>query len=247
MMLQTAQALVRWLMVAHVCRFMAQYGMAKELIDSGRLGKPLFFNAWRLSATPGWSAQNWMGNKAASGGTVMDLQIHEIDLALWLLGPAKNAVLTQRQSEKLRGSGFCHAVSTLQFESGAAAALEAGHLMPEGYEQNSGYRLVLEDGALEFGMTGQDAHMRLNENGKTSDLTYRYVAECAGSNPYLNEIRHFIACVETGEDFLVKAVEARDAVRTVLELSDITKNRSQRSYCSRTLLRKRRTGNTWET
>jgi UDP-N-acetylglucosamine 3-dehydrogenase len=199
-MLAAAAASGRRIMVAHVCRFMAQYAMAKETVESGRLGKPVFLNAWRNGATPGWSAQNWLGDRNASGGTVMDLQIHEIDLAQWLLGPVREAALTQRQTPKFEGSGFFHAVSALSFGSGAAAVLEAGHLM-------------------EFAQAGRDAGMRLFEEGKTTDLSPEYTARCAGNDPYRDEIRHFISCVESGGGFLVTPDDARRAVETALRLS----------------------------
>lgn len=217
-MLYAAEASGRRIMVAHVCRFMPQYRMAYDLIRSGRLGKPVFLTAWRNNSTPRWSAQNWLGSRNASGGTVMDLQIHDVDIAQWLLGPVRDAALLQRQGSLHEGSGFFHVVSNLSFEGGAAALLEAGHLMPEGYPSTNGYRLVLEHGTLEFGAVGDAASMRLYKPGKTTDLTAEYRAGCEGKDAYREELRHFMACLESGEGFAVTAEDARSAVATVLRL-----------------------------
>jgi UDP-N-acetylglucosamine 3-dehydrogenase len=219
-MLAAAKSTGRRIMVAHVCRFMAQYTMAKEIIGSRRLGKPVFLNAWRLNLTPGWSAQGWLGKREASGGTVMDLQIHDIDVAHWFLGSVRGAVLVQRQDAAHSGSGFFHAVSSLSFEGGAAAILEAGHLMPKGYPSTNGYRLVLEGGALEFGAVGGGASMRLYEDSHAADLTPLYRARSEGKDPYGEEIRHFTSCIESGEEFAVSAEDARSAVETVLKLQN---------------------------
>lgn len=218
-MLSAAQAAGRRIMVAHVCRFMEQNIIAKETIEGGLLGRPVFLTAWRDSPTPGWSAQNWLGNKNASGGTVMDLQIHEIDLAGWFFGPVTGAAMVQRQGADFAGSGFYHTVSSLSYACGAAAVLEAGHLMPEGYPFTNGYRLLFERGALEFSQVGRDTSLMLHENGKTTDLTPEYHSRSEGRDPFLEEIRHFVGCLESGREFAVTCEEARSAVETVLRLT----------------------------
>jgi UDP-N-acetylglucosamine 3-dehydrogenase len=218
-MMAAAKAAGRRIMVAHVCRFMEQNIIAKETIEGGLLGRPLFLTAWRDSPTPGWSAENWLRNKSASGGTVMDLQIHEIDLAGWFFGPVTGAVLVQRQGADFAGSGFFHSVSSLSYANGTAAALEAGHLMPEGYPFTNGYRLLFERGALEFSQVGRDSTLVLHESGKTTDLTEEYKARSEGRDPFKQEIMHFVECLETGREFTVTCEEARSAVETVLRLT----------------------------
>lgn len=217
-MLAQAEACGRRVMAAHVCRFMGQYIMAKETITGGNLGRPLFLNAWRNVATPQWSQSNWLGNKSASGGTVMDLQIHEIDLARWFLGPVRDAVLVQRQGSAQAGSGFFHTVSCLSFEDGAAAVVEAGHLMPLGYVPTNGYRLVLEGGTLEFTQRGNDPAMFLTENGKAADITDQFKARWSGRNAFRDEMEHFIGCLNTGVAFGITGEDARCAVDTVNQL-----------------------------
>jgi predicted dehydrogenase len=219
-MIAAAKASGRRIMVAHVCRFMPQYAIAKEIIVGGQLGKPVFLSAWHDNPTPHWSAQNWLGDRSASGGMAMDLQIHDIDLAQWFLGPARGVALVQRQGAVHESSRFFHVVSNLSFESGAAAVLEAGHLMPEGYPSTNGYRLVFEHDVLEFGAVGQEASMRLYENGKSTDLTGEIRARSEGEDAYRQEIRHFLNCLESGDRFAVTTMEARSAVETVLKLKE---------------------------
>lgn len=218
--LDAAKACGCRVMAAHVCRFMGRNIMAKNIIDEGTLGKPLAMNAWRNSPTPQWSESNWIGSPSASGGTVMDLQIHEIDLARWFLGPVRDAALILRQGTNYMGSGFFHAISHLSHENGAAAVLEAGHLMPDCYVFTNGYRLVFEGGALEFSLRGYEPAMYLYEKGKATDLTQQYKADWEGRNPYYDEMEHFIHCLNTGEEFRVTDEDARCAVETVIKLQN---------------------------
>ena len=55
------------------------------MIESGELGHPLAASATRLSAPPDWN--DWMRDEARSGGTVVDLAIHDFDILAALLGP----------------------------------------------------------------------------------------------------------------------------------------------------------------
>lgn len=219
-MLAAARAHGRRVMPGHLCRFMGQYRLAMEVADSGELGKPVFLTAWRICAAPRWSAGNWIGDARLSGGTVFDLQIHDIDIACRLLGKVEHSsLLTRRAGESGAASGFCHALSSLTFEGGAAALLEASHLLPQGYPSTNGFRLVLEGGAVEFGQTaGGAALLRLFRPGKAEDRTAECLSGNAGSNPLLDEIGHFVRCVETGEPFNVTAEEGRAAVQAALRL-----------------------------
>lgn len=213
-----AAVLGRRVMPGHVCRFMGQYVMVRELLDGGSLGKPLYLNAWRDCATPMWTDKNWLANPNASGGTIMDLQIHEIDLAQWLLGPAQHVAMARRQGGALAGSGFFHVVSNLSFAGGAAAVLEAGHLMPDSYPASSGYRLVCESGVLEFSLRGKDTAMHLYQKGVASDLTQQFRERFAARYAFFDEIEHFVDCLNTGNEFIVTAEDGRQAVKTALLL-----------------------------
>lgn len=216
--LAEARACGRRVMAGHVCRFMGQNVLAKEMLESGRLGRPLFLTAWRNVPTPKWSQGGWLGDKAKSGGTVMDLMIHDIDLVQWFFGPAREGTLTERQGGAMAGSGFFHAAASLAFENGAAASLEAGHLMPAAYVFTNGYRLVGEGGALEFFLRGYEPAMYLYETAGMADLTAEYKARWAGHNAYRDELAHFIGCVETGEPFRVGDGDALRAVGAVAML-----------------------------
>ena len=74
------------IMTAHVSRFKPQSRLLKKYIDSGELGKPVFFHAWRFSSNPEKRFDDWLLDSKRGGGSIFDFQIHDIDLALWYLG-----------------------------------------------------------------------------------------------------------------------------------------------------------------
>jgi predicted dehydrogenase len=207
------------LMVAHVCRFMYEYMFAKQVIDSNTLGKPLFYYASRNSATPNWSVNNWLSDKKQSGGTVMDLQIHDIDIANWLLGMPEDFSMLEVNSPALGTSNFGHIMSTIKYEGKKTAVLEAGHLMPQTYPFSTAYRLICESGVLEF-LKGACTSFTLYKQNETIDMTSEYNTKYANINPYQEEIAHFVDCIVNDKEFNITLQDARCAVYTVNKLSE---------------------------
>ena len=75
------------LMIAHQMRWQWLSLHAKQQVENGALGK--IYNAkagmWRKKAIPGWGS--WFTRKSESGGgPLIDIGVHVLDLALWLLG-----------------------------------------------------------------------------------------------------------------------------------------------------------------
>lgn len=205
------------IMVAHVCRFMHEYIFAKEIITGNVLGKPLFYYGCRNSSTPGWSVNNWLADKKFSGGTVMDLQIHDIDIANWLLGEPVDYRMAEVNNPALGTANFGHVVSIIKYINDKTAVLEAGHLMPDSYPFYTAYRLVCENGVIEFSK-GNSVNFNMYKGNERIDMSEEYNARYAGSDPYRDELNHFIDCLRSGRSFAVPTEDARKAVETVNKL-----------------------------
>lgn len=214
------------LMVAHVNRFKPEYVLAKSIIDSGELGKPVFFGAWRESLTPNWSWNNWLQDKKKSGGTILDLSIHDIDISNWFFGAPEHFYA---QESMIPGrEGPSHVVSNLTYPGGVSSVIEAGHLMPPIYPFTVGYRLVLEKGALEFALRENEGKtLKIFTENKITAISEGELKPMLGSNPYAEELNHFIDCLITGEEFRISVEEAKLAVETVRRLMD-SMDRGQR-------------------
>lgn len=218
-MIYAANKNKRRLMVAHVCRFMPEYVFAKSMVETGGLGKPLFYGAWRESATPNWSWNNWLHDRKLSGGTVMDLQIHDLDISNWLLGVPDR--FYAQEVMKPGKEGPSHVVSNLTYQNGSMATIEAGHLMPQAYPLTTGYRLVFERGVVECNAdkSGEKLIIVTSEEGvkyiKVSELP-----EIIENDAYAEELNHFADCILNNLDFKISVEEARLAVETVRRLME---------------------------
>ena len=135
-MLDAARAAGRRLMINFSYRFSAQSRALKAQVDAGFFGDFYFGRSvWhRRRGMPGFGG--WFGQKAlAGGGPLIDLGVHRLDLALWLMGyPRPTWVLGRcydpiaRAAAAASGKAFDVedlAAAFITFDNGASLVLEA--------------------------------------------------------------------------------------------------------------------------
>jgi predicted dehydrogenase len=187
-----AEASGRVLMVGHVLRFMPEIAELRRLIDSGELGRPLAASALRLSAPPDWN--DWMLDPAQSGGSLVDLAIHDFDVLGALLGPA-------RRVHARAAAGGAHIMALVEHEQGEGA-VEGSHAMPGSYPFTANLRVLCEGGVLEHQFVA-GAGDEVSDSDVTSVLgihprggeARRFSAP---GDPWQAEIEHFLDCVAAG-------------------------------------------------
>ncbi len=135
-MLEAATRAERRLMINFSFRFTAQSRALKAQVDAGVFGEFYFGRSvWhRRKGMPGFGG--WFGTKALSGGgPLIDLGVHRLDLALWLMGyPRPTWVMGStydpiaRQAAERAGKPFDVedlAAAFIRFDNGASLVLEA--------------------------------------------------------------------------------------------------------------------------
>jgi predicted dehydrogenase len=184
----------RLLMVGHVLRFVAEVAELRRVVDSGELGRPLAANAIRLSPPADWN--DWMIDPARSGGTLVDLAIHDFDVLAALLGPA-------RQVHARAVADGRHVNALVEHERGEGT-VAASHAMPSTYPFTAGLRVLCERGMLEHRFIA-GAGDEVADSDVVSVLAVhpsagepREFSE-PGDDPWKTEIERFLDCVERGE------------------------------------------------
>lgn len=208
-------------MAAHVCRFIAPYVYAKQTINSGRLGKPTLFSGKRYSQMPGWSHNDWINNRKISGGTIIDLSIHDVDIANWFLGVPKRVFATE---VVWVDQGPAHVLETLEYEGNRAAHVEASHLMPDGYGLDYEFYLVLEKGLISCRIGSEFQTIREMTEGVWKDIDIHDFVTY--EEPYTEEVYHFTECLRSGKSFRVPFEDAVTALKSVLLLQKSVEEKS---------------------
>ena len=188
--LEAAKKSDKLFMVAHVVRFMAPYMYLRNVIKSGELGKLLRLDMKRISAIPTWSWEDWMRQPEKSGGTPMDLMIHDLDYIQSVLGMPDSI------------SGIYHALR--EDNDFAVANLMYGDTIVSteatwfhtGIPFDASFLAVFENGFIKL------AGGQLYRNGEKIEVDQGTAANedlginVGNSDGYGSEIRYFMNCIK---------------------------------------------------
>jgi myo-inositol 2-dehydrogenase/D-chiro-inositol 1-dehydrogenase len=107
---------------AHVVRYFPAYRDAEQRVRAGEVGAVRSLHLTRQVASP---REGWFHDVEASGGVVLDLMVHDLDQALWLLGPVRGVA-----AERLDSDGDW-VRAQLEHVGGATSTVEARWGPPE--------------------------------------------------------------------------------------------------------------------
>lgn len=179
-MVSTAKAVGRQIMVHFNTRFHESSRWARQIVDSGVVG-PIYFGrtGWhRNRGIPGLGG--WFTTKAKSGGgPLIDLGVHRLDLALWLMDYPEPASVSGacyseigREIAARQGKTFDVedlAAGFIRFKNGASLVLEAS------WASNTGKR---EDGFTT--LMGTKGGLHLYNEAETYEFRARAYQEIGG-------------------------------------------------------------------
>jgi len=216
------------LMIDFSFRFTQQSWALKKEVDSGILGDVYYAHTrWlRRRGMPGFGG--WFGKKALSGGgPLIDLGVHRLDLALWLMGYPKpvwvmGSTYDHIASAKAKEQGKEFdvedlAVGMIKFENGASLTLQASWAGNIKQRELMETRLLGTKAGLVQHNVGEgyqfEAEIYLERDGRMYDMTlHPPVPECRGA------MYHFADCIlndkphtATGEEGLI-VMELLDAI-----------------------------------
>lgn len=192
-----AEASGRILMLEHTLLFWPEYAMLIETVKSGALGKPLSATAQRLATMPLWA--EWFGDASKSGGEVLDLHIHDLDLLNLLFGTP--ASICSRGHIGPSG-GYDQALSLIDYGDVKAFA-EGNALMPEGYPFTCSIAVRCEGGVIEYTLRAGGEQVDSAASGINDLLLYKpgqpaQKLSAPGDGAYVNAMAKFIECVRSG-------------------------------------------------
>ncbi|WP_152398623.1 Gfo/Idh/MocA family protein [Paenibacillus cellulositrophicus] len=199
------------LFVGHVLRFFHEYAHAKQLLDDGVIGKPAVIRAGRGGGYPiGW--QHWYSDFGASGGITLDAMIHDFDFLRWCFGEVERVY-----AKGLHGrvhAQLDYSLVTLRFQSGAIAHVE-GTWSHEGFSMN--LEMAGTQGIIGYDSARDQPLLSFQRGGHAGGGGGVPVPESpVEENPYSQELRHFLNCIEQDKEPIVTVEDAYEALRIAL-------------------------------
>jgi predicted dehydrogenase len=175
----------RILMTAHVLRFWPEYTALREAVRGAEWGPLLFADFRRRCAAPGWSG--WQGNASRSGGGILDLLIHDVDMCVHLLGMPQTVAATGYCD----ASGMDWADASLAWRSGETAHVGGGWLHQGPFPFSMEFLATFESASMEFSSAGRP--LMLYPKGGAPEP--RPVPQ---TDAYGAEIEYFVECCREG-------------------------------------------------
>jgi len=206
-------------------RFDPGYAAAKKHIDSGRIGMPLVFKA--TSRDPFRPSLEY-ANPKSSGGMLIDMGIHDFDLARWFMGDVKTVSAigaTIAYPELATVGDIDNAIASLTFESGKLGVVDLTRSGIYGYDIST--EILGLEGTIRIGYLRETPIMVMTKANGVSHDTVPYFME-RFRDAYTNQLQNFAQnvlnerpapiTIDDGMEALrvgVAATKAREAGTTV--------------------------------
>ena len=212
-MIEAVEAAGVPLQVGFMRRYDPPYIEAKAAIDAGKIGRPVTFKG--IGRDP-FCPRPEFADPAHSGGLIVDMGIHDMDLARWLMNAEVERVTAEGTTmvcPDLKAVGdLDNAVVNLRFESGAIGNVEVSRNAFYGYD-------------IRTEVLGSEAAIRIggDELGNRSLLLPDGQAAGGGSyllrrfgTAYRAQLHEFVTCVRNAETPRCTGADALAAIEISL-------------------------------
>jgi inositol 2-dehydrogenase len=169
-------------------RFDAGYAAAKKQIDAGRIGQPLVFKA--TSRDPFRPSLEY-ANPASSGGMLIDMGIHDFDLARWFMGDVRSVSAigaTIAYPELATVGDIDNAIASLTFTSGKLGVVDLTRSGIYGYDIST--EILGLEGTIRIGYLRETPIVVMTKANGVSHDTVPYFME-RFRDAYTNQLQNF--------------------------------------------------------
>jgi predicted dehydrogenase len=195
----------------HVVRYFPAYARLRDAVGDGRVGDLAVLRCYRSGAFPARSA--WFADLNLSGGVVLDMMIHDLDIARWVAGEVTQVSATR---SRLGNAGEpAEAAHVLLTHASGAITHVAGVWGGAHLRFTTGYFAAGTGGTLEYD--------RAAEPGFVADLAPRQARGPArgeavprtdpADDPYFLALADFVGAIRNGTPTRVTAADGAAAVR----------------------------------
>ncbi|HTH26581.1 MAG TPA: Gfo/Idh/MocA family oxidoreductase [Vicinamibacterales bacterium] len=169
-------------------RFDAGYAAAKKQIEAGRIGQPLVFKA--TSRDPFRPSLEY-ANPASSGGMLIDMGIHDFDLARWFMGDVRTVSAigaTIAYPELATVGDIDNAIASLTFTSGKLGVVDLTRSGIYGYDIST--EILGLEGTIRIGYLRETPIVVMTKANGVSHDTVPYFME-RFRDAYTNQLQNF--------------------------------------------------------
>ncbi len=203
-------------MVGCNMRFHPGPARLKELLDAGAIGRVIAARIHTGSYLPEWRPgtdyrQSYSASSARGGGAILDC-IHEIDLALWYFGPGSLAAAATVPAETLDLDVEGLAEILIRHDSGVLSSVHLNFVQRD-YQREC--HIFGAAGTLSW--TFHEPCVTRSDGPPETARRESLPATWTVNEMYLDELRHFLGCVDRRSASSYPVDQARATLRLALE------------------------------
>ena len=217
-MIAAADRSDRLLMIAHNQRFRTQHVIAKQILDSGRLGQVRRVQAVFAHGGPeNWSPTGqWYFDTALSGfGVTLDLGYHKIDLLRWLLGQEVKGVQALMATFEKPTTLDDSAALLIQFDGGTLGTVQVSWAHHPDVQDS--VTIDCANGSIAVPSNANDP-VRVLERTAEGDLVETSVSCQSTTGPgWFGAVGAFVKAIENGLPSPVTGAEGKATLDVVLQ------------------------------
>jgi inositol 2-dehydrogenase len=198
-----------FLQMGFMRRFDAGYASAKKQIEEGRIGMPLVFKS--TSRDPFRPSLEY-ANPKSSGGMLLDMGIHDFDLARWFMGEVRTVSTvgaTIAYPELATVGDIDNAIASLTFASGKLGVVDLSRSGIYGYDIST--EILGLEGTLKIGYLRETPVMLMTRNSVAHD-TVPYFME-RFRDAYTTQLQNFAQNVQQGRPAPITIEDGMEALR----------------------------------
>ena len=205
-MIKAAQVSKGKLMIAHCMRFRPEYLYLKELIDNNTYGKveSAYFN--RIANPPIWAWNNWYMDATKSGGCMMDMHIHDVDMARFLFGDPTYISCVSRDKQSKHDSNFTRFI----YNDDKTVVAVGDWSLPREFGFEQGYRVAFEKATIVYDGIKETVTLFEGDNKPVP-------APIVIVDGKINEIKFFVEMIVNGTDNVHNTPESTAGTIALIE------------------------------
>jgi inositol 2-dehydrogenase len=204
-------------------RFDPGYAAAHRQIEEGAIGRPVVFKS--TSRDPFRPSLEY-ANPASSGGILVDMGIHDFDLARWFMGEVANVSAiggTLAYPELATVGDIDNAIATLEFADGRLGVIDLTRNGYYGYDITT--ELLGTAGTLRIGYLRETPVLLMTKNSVAHD-TVPYFME-RFERAYTVQLQNFAANVLAAREPPVTITDGIEALRVALAATEAQRSQTR--------------------
>lgn len=208
------------LYIGHTRRFDKRWKTIFENLNSGKIGKPVHLHRSERSWLP-FPADSWYWDSDKSGGVLLDMGVHCVDIAKWFFNSKVKEVFAKGQmirNEAKQKNTTDQVAIMLNFEDDKTALIDVSWAFPKTYAPfYCSMDIVGTKGRIEY----SDKNTKPMISVKDGIEYPRYSPLLSSDlNSFKAEFEEFIRCINNGNEPLITKNEAYEILKIVLGAED---------------------------